>query len=105
MKALPSFEKLVTFYQSTRHNISEDSNLQQYRCENLKSGNNVNLWLLSQEVTAWPKTIDPRLTPSSIAQQRRLGMPLTEVLACRTYVINGNDSSLLLLYHYLLCIR
>jgi hypothetical protein len=36
-KAPRSFETSVAVYQSTRHNTPEDLNLQQYRCENLKS--------------------------------------------------------------------
>jgi len=38
LNALPSFEKSLTVYQSTRCNIWEDLNLQSHRSENLKSG-------------------------------------------------------------------
>ena len=34
-EGLQSFETSVTFYQSTRRNIPEDLDLQQYRCGNL----------------------------------------------------------------------
>jgi hypothetical protein len=36
MAAVRAFESLVSFFQTIRHNISEDSNLHTRRCENLK---------------------------------------------------------------------
>jgi hypothetical protein len=39
MKALHCFETSVTVYQSTRWNVPEDLNLQQYCCENVRSPN------------------------------------------------------------------
>jgi len=37
MKALQSFETLVTIYSSPGHNISEDLNFQQHHYEDLRS--------------------------------------------------------------------
>ena len=36
MKTKESLQTPVTFYQSIRHNVPEDLNFQQHRCENLK---------------------------------------------------------------------
>jgi hypothetical protein len=67
LKATQLSETSVVIYQSTRRNIPEDLNLQQHRCENLKSLYSNQIWLLIQNLLQSPS---PYLIQSIFAEVR-----------------------------------
>lgn len=89
MKALWSSETVATVYQSTWPNVSEELNLQQHQCENIKSCTE---WTLCSKKSnrkclfAYHQTLNSAGSNSFVLDVSHMKFTATVSVACHNYV-------------------